>query len=309
MESQTPTPNGQNQFPTAVRAFGRGLLRLLVILLATAILVGLVYFVFVVLYQQSILPNQENAARISVLETRQAKDTNSLNERLDDFQLRLTGLENQLAANRDTLDELSAGQVQIQEQLDEQLSQLQDLEDLQTELTEMQTEINQLDFQNQELQSALFGESSPYIRLAEEIQILKAVSLLNRSRLYLLQRNFGLAQDEVLLAREILIQLRKEIQPPARKMMLTSWIERIDLALENLPDNPVPAADDLEMVWQQMIKGVPARPYVTPTPTAFITPTPWLTGSPMPLPTFTPGPGTLLPPITATPTPYNPPTP
>jgi hypothetical protein len=70
-------------------------------------------------------------------------------------------------------------------------------------------------------------------------------------------------------------------------------IQRLDLALSNLPDFPVAASDDLDIAWQILLSGLPqATPTInisgTPSPasTLSVTPSPKVTFTPTPTPTL-----------------------
>ena len=101
----------------------------------------------------------------------------------------------------------------------------------------------------------------------------RALDVLARARLYLAQSNFGLAKADVQTARDLLAELNAE----KKDEVLTKAIERIDLALGNLPDFPVVASGDLEIAWQILVSGnapaSTATPTLVPTEPATSTPT------------------------------------
>lgn len=150
-------------------------------------------------------------------------------------------------------------------------------------LEEMQTE---LETQLQE------NNDKVLIELKHEVMLTRALDILARARLYLAQSNFGLAKTDVQTARDLL----EELQAEQDDVVLEKAIERLDLALGNLPEFPVVASGDLEIGWQILISGNAPVSTVTytPVPSESLTPTPLTvqtftsTPFPSPLPTSTP---------------------
>jgi hypothetical protein len=83
--------------------------------------------------------------------------------------------------------------------------------------------------------------------------------MLSRARLYLYESNFGLARLDVQAARDLLLSLQSDIATD-KEAALGEVITRLDLALGNLPDFPVIAADDLNIAWQLLVNGLPDLP-------------------------------------------------
>jgi len=103
------------------------------------------------------------------------------------------------------------------------------------------------------------------------------MELLSRARLFMYQSNFGLARQDVQIARDLLAEIQPDApQPLARE--LEAVIQRLDMTLSNLPDFPVAASDDLDIAWQILLSGLPqATPTVSvtvsPVGTVSVTPT------------------------------------
>ena len=71
------------------------------------------------------------------------------------------------------------------------------------------------------------------------------MTLISRARLELLQSNFGLAQENLEQARASFDdQLLGDDSP------ILAVLERLDLAIQALPDTPSVAAQDLEAAWR-----------------------------------------------------------
>lgn len=299
MSEQNPLPPGQRA-RIALTTVLKTLVRLLLICLA-AVLVGvMIYLGFIAVYQQAVLPARENANRISLLETAQAQDSLKLDQRLESFQQRLTSLENQRQLTNDSLDELIANQDRLQAVLDSQAEELKRLDELQTELENVRAYADKAWGMSIESYQRATAKDQQIDALERQIVVLKVAGLLNRSRLYMLQNNFGLARNQAEMARNLLVDLQTR-STEAQKNILSSWIGRLDTAIEFLPESPVLAADELEIAWTLILGGLPER--FPPTPT------PYYPGGTMPA--FTPDATRtpLRPPLTPTPTPYNSPTP
>ena len=180
------------------------------------------------------------------------------------------------------------------------------IETLQTELDEMNSRVSTLERsveahttsieKLEEMQETLEKKNQEnndtvLLELKHEVMFTRALDVLARARLYLAQSNFGLAKADVQTARDLLATLNEEKNDD----VLTKAIERLDLALDNLPEFPVVASGDMEIAWQILISGI------TPVSTSTSTPTP------APIETSTPT--SLLPDSTLTPTPFPPPLP
>jgi len=100
--------------------------------------------------------------------------------------------------------------------------------------------------------------------LERQINLLKAMELLSRARLSMYQSNFGLAQQDVQIARNLLARVETEATDSLAGD-LEAVILRLDMTLSNLPDFPVAASDDLDIAWQILLSGLPQ---VTPTVSA-----------------------------------------
>jgi hypothetical protein len=115
------------------------------------------------------------------------------------------------------------------------------------------------------------------LELKHEVMMTRVLDMLGRARLYLAQSNFGSAREDVRSARDLLVQLQAETQDP----LLEQAIERLDLALGNLPAFPVVASGDLEIAWQLLMTGE-APPPLSSEVTATFVPTPAAIGTSTP---------------------------
>ncbi len=293
--SQPPLSAGE-RFSIAVGAFLRAVLRLIVVILAGVILAGLLYMGFVLIYQQAILPARENAARISLLETQQASQNEALGQRLEKLQQQFTELGNQMIILQDEFAALKRDQELIQSTQQAYPLQLKRLEDLEKKLSEVQKTSQQaLELAEENQQTIASGD---LLKEAEyRLTVLNSALLIQRARMLLSQANFGLARNEILAARLLLVELQNNASEE-QKAELAAWIGRLDSALVNLPDRPVMAANDLQaaenlillppILEETLISPLVVEETPLPTPTETSTPTPSPTGTLTPTPSPTP---------------------
>lgn len=149
---------------------------------------------------------------------------------------------------------------------------------LQEALTEVQAQVAALDLslgargnEISRLSTALEGENSPQV-LLRELQIVKVMALLSRSRLLLVQNNLGLARSDAETARGLLAELQAD-GPEYQADALGAIMSLLDQALESLLDAPVAAADQLDGAWELLVAGLPdAPPEIEETPVVEETP-------------------------------------
>jgi uncharacterized coiled-coil protein SlyX len=243
------------------------LLSLLVIL--SAVSIGL-YYVLPRLYQQYIQPVQDNTDQLEQLRVQQIQNEQTLTEldaRLAEIETAQAGQAGAIATLETRVGDLEAGIAAHTETL--------------ARLEQMQATL--------QAQSDAAG-----VELEQQVQLLKAMELLSRARLFMYQSNFGLAEQDVLIARNLLAALQPDA-PESLADDLTAVILRLDLTLSNLPGFPVAARDDLDIAWQILLGGLPpAQPFsagtpipdttLTPTPAVSLTPTAELTVTVTPTP-------------------------
>jgi hypothetical protein len=139
------------------------------------------------------------------------------------------------------------------------------------------------------LGAELQGERSP-AALYRELQVVRAMELVTRGRLFLAQNSLGQAQSDIEAGRDLLDALQSEVSL-GQAVVLADIIALLDGALDNLPTAPVAAADELDGAWQLLLVGLPveatALPTLAPTPgvTVTLTPTVTVTTTVTPTPT------------------------
>lgn len=248
-----PTSSASHSSKSSLAAFLRGILRLILVLLLGFVLgIAIYYFGSMYFYWQVMQPSQDNLARLEVLETRQAQSQTE--SRLSQFNQRLTELEKQSLENGETIAEMQSNVERLRQLSDEVSSELKRLDELEAYLDDVEKQISNHRTEFSALQKTLTAEDAPLAELRREVYILKAMELLSRSRLFMAQNNFGLAQEDIRAARQVLLTMQSET-PAEKQTILSAWIRRLDMALNNLPQSPVLASDDLDIAWRMLAKG------------------------------------------------------
>ena len=276
---------------SVLKAVIRWLLRFLLVVLIGVVIGAILYFVFANFYRQAIEPLQNNAARLSAIETSQAIGEQQRDARLEQIGERLAVLEDERTLDMEALDGLEGDITALDKAVQEQDDVLVQIEDLQDDLNNLEGIVSYEATQVMGLIATQQAENAPLNVVRQELQQVKAMELLSRSRLYLIQNNYGSAKVDIENAIAILMDL-KDAVPDYQQATVDGWITRLELASENLPDKPALASDDLEIAWRLLVEGLPEE-----------SPEPMLTGTVEPyVVTATPLSGSSL---TATATPKN----
>jgi len=297
----TPAPSFGRRMLAGLAAFLKALVRLVVILAVLALLGFGIFYLLPTLYQRYVQPYQIRIQELEYSGTQQAQTNQQLQQEIDELQGRLDALERRSDTVQQVLDEARPS---LESALGTQEARLAALEGGQkaslAEYRKIQSALAALEERTAALASRLEGtqselttlarrlqaEGAPVAVLRREVQILKAMELLTRSRLFLVENNLGLAEADIRAARELLGAMQV---PEGQRQALADVLVRLDLAQFNLPESPVLAAEDLEVAWQLLQRGFPGIP-PPPTSTAQAAPEATYTPSaPAPMtPTATP---------------------
>ncbi|MDR3577529.1 MAG: hypothetical protein P4L50_27005 [Anaerolineaceae bacterium] len=276
MNSSDPKPSTEpSGLGKVLRAIVRTILTLiLVVFIIAAVILG-GYYGVVYVHNEAVIPAQMARANLVVLSTSQAQ----ANLGLSQLSERLNALEANSTQDVTKIDSLNNSVSELQTAIQKQDQTLSRLNDLESGLNSLTQQMNASSSNNSDLQSTLAANDQSFQDLQMQVKLLQAMELLNRSRLYLLQSNFGLASSDVDGARQILEALQP-ILPSYQQEAVGLWIQRLNLAISNLPAYPILAGDDLEVAWGMLAGGLPQAPTGTPTPylisPTVITSTPYL---------------------------------
>ncbi len=245
-------PSGPS-FGERVGGFFRFLLRLVSLLILLSLLSLALYLTLPWLYQTFITPVEQNTVQVKELQSKQAKTE----QELADLQTKLGTIETVQNGHDGSLTELNKRLSDIETEIAARTKSLTKLEEMQSKLQE-QNDTNAAE-------------------LDRQINLLKAMELLSRARLFMYESNFGLARQDVQIGRDLLAKIQPDAPRPLSDE-LKAVVQRLDMSLSNLPDFPVAASDDLDIAWQILLSGLPqATPTVigtiTPVGTLSVTPT------------------------------------
>lgn len=252
--SAPPQPSFTSRLGRAFLWFFRVLVRLILTVLVIGGFGAAIYYGVPYLQRTFVTPVEQNSARVAELESEVA----SLKGQLDDIKGQLTELNSQVNGVNAQIEALG-------QSIEAHTASLKKLEEMDAALETKIAETN----------------DQTFLRLKNEVALTRVLDLLARARLYLAQSNFGLARTDVEAARDLLAKLQSSAADEAQGQA----VERLELALDNLPEFPVIASGDLEIAWQILMTGeaLPTstpEPAPTSLPNATLTPTPGATPTP-----------------------------
>ncbi|MEA2007614.1 MAG: hypothetical protein U9O54_00680, partial [Chloroflexota bacterium] len=221
-----------------------------------------------------IQPVYDNTQRLDNAEIRQAQQQEQLVERIESIRERMETLEMQNDADKEVFAELQAqidalsGQV-YSAQATAQASQGY-AEELAADLQKAIATIEAQQAQIQDDVEDLGTEQIPVEALQNELTLVKVMELLTRAQQSLLHSNFGLAQNDLQAAQELLYGLQIEATD-AQMAHIDQVIQHLETASDQLPNYPNLASNELEIAWQILVSGEIETdedvPQATPTPT------------------------------------------
>lgn len=229
---QPPEPEPMPEAADRQSRTGR-LVRLGVVLLVVAAIAVASFVGWPILYSRYIAPIGANSA-----------DLDEVRDRLDALDGRLE----ELAADDAAIGDRVSG-------LDDRLARIEDA------VSEHTARLAELDAMDAQLAA---DTSDARSEVAREVSLLKAMELMSRARLFLYESNFGLAEEDLAAARELLAGLDEGTASTSMEAIRAA-IDRLDRTLDALPDFPVVASDDLDIAWQAMLGKTPP-PSLEPTP-------------------------------------------
>jgi len=215
--------------PERKSILGRVITWIVVLLLLAGAVYAVIKWGFPFIYEKYIKPVENNAAEITDLASQQSAEVARLNEEIAVLLDRVTKLEQRADA------------------FDESLK-LHDLS------------LAQLDSMQQLLDQTLTDQKSELLeQLSVQLTLTRGIEFLSRSRLYLSDSNFGLAKEDLQSSRNLLYTLLGRL-PAEQVEALNVVINRLDMAISNLPAYPVVAVFDVDIAWQYLVDGLPNVP-------------------------------------------------
>lgn len=258
----------QNSKPSIFVRFFKVLLRLILTLLFGIIVGVALYFGFQFVYQELVIPTQQNTTSYQNLNTRIDQQWELLQEKNKELENRLSEMESDQENTTDQISELISDIEQISADLDAYQIQQEDLasqiKKIDQSIVDLMDQDKDLTAQNKDLIASIENlEVEKKLQpIYQDLQVFKVLLQVNRSRLFLVQNNYGLAKQELELANELLNALLLSATEEQENEILL-WDARLNLAISHLPDNPILANDDLEILWTMMSEGFTENTEIT----------------------------------------------
>ena len=263
-----------------------------IFLVLGAILGILAFLGLSVLYFQYVQPLQES---IEDLEARMQQNENQVSQRLDYITDRLAIIEDQSDSFKEALADLevqletietsqetfAAEQSEIAEDIQALGTEVSDMEarlgalenDLQAYISIKETLQAKLETLQEDVESASsfisgFNQNAETISeqiasygerwqaLENEVQLLKAMELLTRSRILMVQGKTDLARADIKDARDLLADLGGKVSD-FQETALLEITGRLDNVLEKINTAPTSVVDLLESAWKLLFAGLP----------------------------------------------------
>jgi chromosome segregation ATPase len=273
------------------------LLRLLLVVIIGVLIGGGIFYAVVAggpaLYRAYIQPIESSIARIEGAQTGQSEYNEFLNDRVEGLQARVEAMESQSDGYKQMLSELQSQIDSINATPDTSEGDVKaDIENLrqdtETQVAELQTTIDEIvpkidnldqavgdlsssvDDTEQsliEMADQMSDQDTPIEALRRELRLVQAMELLTRARMNIAENNIGRATEDITAAQELLTNL-ESLVPEYQTETVAAINERVGSALEMIPDSPVLAADELEIAWELLRRGLPGEPELQAAPDA-----------------------------------------
>lgn len=274
------------------------LLRLLLVVIVGVLIGGGIFYAVVAggpaLYRAYVQPIESSIARIEGAQTGQSEYNEFLNDRVEGLQARVEAMEGQSDGYKQTLSELQSQVDSINATLDASEGDVQadamenlrqetetQVAELQSEIDEIVSKVDNLDQAVGDLSSSvddteqslvemadqMSDQDTPIEALRRELRLVQAMELLTRARMNIAENNIGRATEDITAAQELLTKL-ESLVPEYQTETVATISERVGSALEMIPDSPVLAADELEIAWELLRRGLPGEPELQAAPDA-----------------------------------------
>jgi chromosome segregation ATPase len=252
---ETQQPGCWNRFGRAVARFLAVLLRL-VFVVVIAILIGVgVYYGVPWVYWRLVIPVQESAARIEMLQRDLGNTRTDWNTDLTEQGQRISALENDLAGQRERSAALEVDMGRMDELLTAQgetLSELQTALDSSEEATgQLGDDVEALYGELDALQVEIADPNQVVIAFERRLILLQAWGEILKARLHLLEDNAGNARQALALARANLGRVIV-LSPEPEAEALIAIQERLDAADTAIEERPFVAINELEIIWRDL---------------------------------------------------------
>lgn len=232
----------------------RWIFRMLVVVLFGIALGTGIYYGVRSFYRDAIEPLQTLDQRMRDMEASVAQLSDALREERSSTADERSELQVRTASQAEELASITAQIARLENQIEEQEDVLDEIGQLREELNQIETDLTLTGEQLEELQNQVAAGDLPVERVEQNLQLMRVMNLMTRSRLWIEQDNFGLADDDLQVALEIvqiLVEGEASAQDPDPLQQIS---DHLTLALEVVRSNPGLAEEELEIAWKLLIE-------------------------------------------------------
>ncbi len=225
---------------------------LFVVLLGTAAGAA-AYFGLPELYRGVVQPVRDNTARIQVLEDAGRDQLQSAREYRDETAETISGFEGKLSELTEQVSEFEA-ELMLSGEL---ISELRtEVFALQAENTDLSRELERMDVLEERvdlLETALLEESTPIQEMRRQIQVVRALELINRIYASIGRENYGIASADLQAALDVMDVLLVSY-PEEDRGALDNARANLELAETRLPGQTRQALNELDNAWAELLQ-------------------------------------------------------
>jgi chromosome segregation ATPase len=250
--------NEKTQQPGCWSRLGRAIAVLLrlVFVVIIAILIGVgIYYVVPWVYWHLVIPVQESAVRIEMLQRDLENTRADWNTELTEQGQQISALEGDLATQKERIAALEADMGRMDEVLTTQgetLSELQTTLDSAGEVTgQLGSDVEALYGELDTLRVEMADPNRVVATFERRLILLQAWGEILKARLHLLEDNAGNARQALALARANLERVIV-LSPEPEAEALIAIQERLDAADMAIEERPFVAINELEIIWRDL---------------------------------------------------------
>jgi chromosome segregation ATPase len=248
-------PGFWNRLGRATARFLAVLLRLIFVVVI-AILIGVgVYYSAPWVYWRLVIPVQDSAARVEMLQRNLENTRANWNTDLTEQGQRISALESDLAAQKERIAALEGDMGRMEELLtaqEETLSELQTALDSAEETTgQLGDDVEVLYGELDTLRIDMADPNRVVAAFERRLILLQAWGEILKARMHLLEDNAGNARQALALARANLERVIA-LSPEPEAEALIAIQERLDVADTAIEERPFVAINELEIIWRDL---------------------------------------------------------
>jgi chromosome segregation ATPase len=233
----------------------RWVFRMLATILLGIALGAAIYYGASSFYRDAIEPLQTIDQRVREMEANVSDLNETVREQRSSTAEEIDELQGKISVQVEELASISAQLARLELQLEDQASTLDEIEELENDLALVEQNLEQAKERLQTLEDLVEAGELPAERVQETLQLTRVMNLMTRARLWIEQDNFGLADQDIQVALEIMEPLAVEADPDsAIGSRLQEISDRLAAAADTVRSEPGLAEEELEIIWKLLIE-------------------------------------------------------